>query len=56
MFFPTWVDIGIYVGTIGIFFTCFLLFTRIFPVIAQSELKSIVKSTAQQHRDPQKTH
>lgn len=52
MFFPTWVDIGIYVGTIGIFFTCFLIFTRIFPVIAQSELKTIVKSTGEKYRKP----
>lgn len=51
MFFPTWVDIGIYVGTIGFFFTCFLLFARVFPVIAQSELKTILKSSATQYKN-----
>src|SRR6187399_411979 len=28
MYHPTWVEVGIFVGTIGLFFTCFLLFTR----------------------------
>jgi Ni/Fe-hydrogenase subunit HybB-like protein len=50
MFHPTHIDIGIYVGTIGLFFTCFLLFARYFPVIAQSELKTIVKSSANQYK------
>lgn len=45
MFYPTIVDIGIYIGTLGLFFTCFLLFARVFPVVAQSELKTIVKSS-----------
>jgi len=45
MYHPTFVDIGIFVGTIGMFFTFFLLFARFFPVIAQSELKSILKSS-----------
>lgn len=34
MFHPTFVDIGIFLGTIGIFFTLFLLFSRFFPVLA----------------------
>ena len=50
MFHPTFVDIGIYIGTLGLFFTCFLIFTRIFPVIAQSELKTIVKSSGDQYK------
>ena len=45
MYHPTFVDIGIFIGTIGMFFTFFLLFARFFPVIAQSELKSILKSS-----------
>jgi Ni/Fe-hydrogenase subunit HybB-like protein len=47
MFHPTFVDIGIFIGTIGIFFTLFLLFSRTFPVIALSELKTILKSTSE---------
>jgi molybdopterin-containing oxidoreductase family membrane subunit len=51
MYHPTFVDIGIFTGTIGMFFTFFLLFSRYFPVIAQAELKSIVKSSAQEHKE-----
>ncbi len=50
MFSPTFVDIGIFMGTIGIFFVMFLLFSRTFPVIAQAELKSILKSSGSQYK------
>ena len=39
MFNPTWVDIGIFVGTLGFFFLLFLLYARSFPMIAQAEVK-----------------
>ncbi len=45
---PSWVEVGIYVGSLGLFFTLFLLFARFFPVIAMSELKTIVKSSSTQ--------
>ncbi len=45
MFSPTYVDIGIFIGTIGFFFVLFLLYARTFPVIAQAEVKSILKSS-----------
>lgn len=51
MFHPTWVDIGVYLGTIGLFFVLFLLFTRFFPVLALNELKSILKSSGEAYRD-----
>lgn len=38
---PTFVEIVIFIGTLGIFFTLFLLFVRFFPVIAMSEVKSV---------------
>jgi Ni/Fe-hydrogenase subunit HybB-like protein len=44
---PSFVDVGIFVGTIGMFFTFFLLYARTFPVIAQAELKTILKSSGQ---------
>src|ERR1035437_8224731 len=63
MYHPTFVDIGIFVGTIGMFFTFFLLFSRFFPVIAQSELKTILKvagesqkKEAAAHQQPVHTH
>jgi len=44
-FSPSFIDIAIYLGTIGFFFVLFLLYTRSFPVIAQAELKTILKSS-----------
>jgi len=52
MFHPTFVDIGIFIGTIGIFFTLFLIFARTFPVIALNELKTILKSTRENPQPP----
>lgn len=46
---PTWVEIGIYLGTLGIFFTLYLGFTRIAPVVAIAEVKSILKSSGDQY-------
>ncbi len=36
---PTFVDYGILLGSFGFFFTCVLLFSRVLPVIATSEVK-----------------
>jgi Ni/Fe-hydrogenase subunit HybB-like protein len=41
-FRPTWVDIGTYVGTFGLFLTLFLLFLRYLPVVAVSEVKGVL--------------
>ena len=43
MFSPTVADISIFIGTIGFFFVLFLLYARTFPVIAQAEVKTILK-------------
>jgi molybdopterin-containing oxidoreductase family membrane subunit len=50
MYSPTFVEIGIFIGTIGLFFTCFLVFSRVFPVIALAELKSVLKRTGNQYK------
>lgn len=50
MFHPTFVDIGIYIGTIGIFFTLFLMYSRTFPVLPLNELKSILKSSGDNYK------
>jgi molybdopterin-containing oxidoreductase family membrane subunit len=39
---PTPIDIGVYVGTIGLFATGVLLFMRYIPMMAISELKGVV--------------
>jgi Ni/Fe-hydrogenase subunit HybB-like protein len=51
IYHPTFIDIGIFIGTNGIFFTLFLLFSRTFPVIAMAELKSILKSSGAQYKN-----
>lgn len=51
MFSPSFIDIGIFLGTIGFFFTLFLLYSRAFPVVAQAELKSIVKSSGSEYKE-----
>jgi len=46
---PTWVEVGLFVGTLGLFFTLFLLFTRVAPVVAIAEVKSILKTSGNQY-------
>jgi Ni/Fe-hydrogenase subunit HybB-like protein len=46
MFYPTRVDVGILVGSFGLFFTLFLLFIRFLPMIAMWEIKSVVATGA----------
>jgi molybdopterin-containing oxidoreductase family membrane subunit len=46
---PTWVDIGTYLGTFGLFFTMFLLFLRFLPIIAISEVKAITPQADPHH-------
>jgi molybdopterin-containing oxidoreductase family membrane subunit len=51
MFHPTWVDIGVYVGTIGLFFTFYMAYVRYFPVLAISEVKTILKSSGESYKN-----
>lgn len=51
MFYPTFIDIGVFVGTLGLFFTFFLLFARYFPVLALNELKTILKSSGESYKN-----
>jgi molybdopterin-containing oxidoreductase family membrane subunit len=51
MFYPTSIDIGVFLGTIGLFFAFFLLFARYFPVLALNELKSILKSSGESYKN-----
>ena len=56
MFSPTFVDIGIFTGTIGFFFVLFLLYSRTFPVIAQAEVKSILKGSGSKYKKLRAEH
>ena len=47
MYKPTIVEIGLFLGTLGFFFTAFFLFIRVFPVIAIAEVKVVLKSSGE---------
>ncbi len=56
-FHPTPVDIAIYMGSLGLFFTLFLLFIRWVPMIAIAELKSVLpEASAHHHADDHHGH
>ncbi|WP_110480109.1 NrfD/PsrC family molybdoenzyme membrane anchor subunit [Candidatus Karelsulcia muelleri] len=42
-FLPSFVDLGIFIGTNGLFFLLYLIYIKSIPVISQSELKTILK-------------
>lgn len=56
MHYPSHIDIGVYMGTIGLFFVFFLLFARFFPVLALNELKSILKSSGESYKNGDAGH
>ncbi len=39
---PTWVEISMFIGSFGLFFTAFFLFCRFLPVIAMAEVKGVL--------------
>jgi len=56
LYSPSWVEIGIYIGTFGLFFTCYLIFVRVAPVVAVAEVKAILKSAGDQYVGENATH
>ena len=48
---PTIWEIGFYMGTFGLFFTCFFLFAKYFPVIAIAEIKYVLKTTGASYKE-----
>lgn len=55
MYYPTYVEIFIYIGTIGFFMMLFLLFAKVAPVIALAEVKAILKTAGDQYTGPNAT-
>jgi Ni/Fe-hydrogenase subunit HybB-like protein len=49
---PSWVEICIFLGTMGLFFTLYLIFCRVAPVVAVAEVKSILKVAGDQYVGP----
>ncbi len=46
---PTYVEVGLYIGTLGLFTTAVLLFFRYVPMIAIHEVKSVLKHNEREH-------
>src|SRR5262245_20300279 len=46
MYYPTAIEIGTLIGSFGLFFTCFLLFIRLLPMIATWEVKGLAAQQA----------
>jgi molybdopterin-containing oxidoreductase family membrane subunit len=48
-YLPTRWDIGLYIGTLGAFFTLYLLFVKFLPMIAISEVKGAMPEADPHH-------
>jgi molybdopterin-containing oxidoreductase family membrane subunit len=51
MFSPTVIDLTTYLGTMGVFFTLFMLFLRWLPAVAISEVKGTMPQADPHHHD-----
>jgi molybdopterin-containing oxidoreductase family membrane subunit len=49
MYAPTIFDIGIFIGSFGLFFTLMLLFVKVMPAISLTELKGVMKGSQPEH-------
>ena len=47
---PSIWEVGFYLGTFGLFFTCYFLFAKFFPVIAVAEIKAILKTSGETYK------
>jgi Ni/Fe-hydrogenase subunit HybB-like protein len=52
---PSIWEVGFYLGTFGLFFTCFFLFSKYFPVIAIAEIKYVLKGTGESFKSDMST-
>jgi len=51
MYAPTLIELGILLGSFGLFFTCYLLFVRVAPVIAIHEVKHTLAEQKEGHHE-----
>jgi Ni/Fe-hydrogenase subunit HybB-like protein len=49
MYYPTIYDIGILIGSFGLFFTLILIFVRVLPVVSISETKAVTEGAQPGH-------
>jgi molybdopterin-containing oxidoreductase family membrane subunit len=48
---PSIWEVGFYMGTFGLFFTCYFLFVKFFPVIAVAEIKHVLKRSGENFKN-----
>ena len=48
---PSVWEIGFYLGSFGLFFTCFFLFAKYMPVIAVAEIKYVLKISGESYKE-----
>jgi len=46
MYYPTWVDWALYVGSLGLFFTLLFFFIRLLPMISIFEMRTLAPQSA----------
>jgi len=56
MYTPTAVEVGTFIGTFGLFFTLFLLFVRVLPIISIGEVKSVLGFARPEHEQAPAHH
>jgi len=56
LFRPTIIDVGTFTGTIGVFFTLFLLFMRWLPMVAMAEVKGTLPQADPHHKPKGEKH
>jgi molybdopterin-containing oxidoreductase family membrane subunit len=56
LYSPTIVEICIFTGTLGLFFTAYLIFVRVAPVVAIAEIKHNLKITGDQYAGDHAMH
>ena len=50
MYAPTITEVAILIGSFGLFFTCYFLFAKYFPVVAVHEIKFILKTSGDNYK------
>ena len=51
MYAPTMYDIGIFIGSFGLFFTLILMFVKVMPSISLTELKGVMHGAQPKHHE-----
>ena len=49
MYYPTMYDLGILLGSFGLFFTLTLLFAKTLPVVSMAEIKAVTPDAQPKH-------